>query len=355
MEESNVIAIVVALMKKFRSSVKKDLDRIEAKKGDRGPRGLQGDRGFVGEAGPQGEKGDKGDKGDTGPQGEAGPAGKDGERGQKGEQGDDGTTGPQGEKGDKGDKGETGPTGPQGTDGRTGETGPRGSDGPQGLKGDKGDVGPRGEKGDRGNDGPVGPPGPKGPAGAKGSKGDKGAKGPKGDQGPAGKNGKDGKPGKDGKDGKDAKAPDLAPYLKRVEADFNKWRASVNANLASIGGGGAGRLTDLSDVEFLRKSQVPEDAVFIYDSTKKKFVATNFSVILDRLRTDIEVQYNKIIDVDGVYTYIGEALPGTSTSASSWRIKRVEEQAGGDYEILWADGTADFVNIWDNHLSYTYS
>jgi hypothetical protein len=60
------------------------------------------------------------------------------------------------------------------------------------------------------------------------------------------------------------------------------------------------------------------------------------------------------LDDTGGTTYIGEASPGSLTSASAWRIKRVVE-TGPDSVITWADGDSDFDNIWDNRLSLTYT
>lgn len=57
------------------------------------------------------------------------------------------------------------------------------------------------------------------------------------------------------------------------------------------------------------------------------------------------------IDEVGDITYIGEAHPGTLTSASEWRIKKVDN----DESITYADGNDDFNNIWDNRLAYAYS
>lgn len=53
--------------------------------------------------------------------------------------------------------------------------------------------------------------------------------------------------------------------------------------------------------------------------------------------------------------YIGEANPGTLTSASSWRIKYVTIAGDGDVSVVWADGNDSFDNIWDNRLTYSYS
>lgn len=54
--------------------------------------------------------------------------------------------------------------------------------------------------------------------------------------------------------------------------------------------------------------------------------------------------------------YIGWADPGTATSEASWRIQRFTETSnlfdiGGE----WADGNADFDNIWDDRETLSYS
>jgi len=70
-------------------------------------------------------------------------------------------------------------------------------------------------------------------------------------------------------------------------------------------------------------------------------------------------QYMKKVDfVDASdLIYIGEATPGTATSAASWRIQRVNTSDGTDSDIAieWADGNANFDNVWDDHLTLTYS
>jgi peptide chain release factor 2 len=58
------------------------------------------------------------------------------------------------------------------------------------------------------------------------------------------------------------------------------------------------------------------------------------------------VQYNKLIDVVGSITYVGEAVPGTNSTTSSWRIKQIQESPDGDMSITWAQGTASFSSVW---------
>lgn len=55
----------------------------------------------------------------------------------------------------------------------------------------------------------------------------------------------------------------------------------------------------------------------------------------------------------GGVVYVGYADPGTSTSAASWRIKKVDIS---NYPIItWADGDSDFDNVFDDRESLIYS
>ena len=93
----------------------------------------------------------------------------------------------------------------------------------------------------------------------------------------------------------------------------------------------------------------------IFDSAKQKFVSEELNSILERLRVDLEVQYDRLVDVEGSFTYIGEADPGTATSSALWRIKRVyETNSEGDIEIIWANGSSDFDKVWDDRATYSY-
>lgn len=67
-----------------------------------------------------------------------------------------------------------------------------------------------------------------------------------------------------------------------------------------------------------------------------------------------EIPNGMIIEEIGSYMYIGEAKPGTLTSASSWRIRRIET-TGGLREIYFANGQDKFNQVWDDRASLTYS
>mgnify|MGYP006935473121 CR=1 FL=1 len=73
---------------------------------------------------------------------------------------------------------------------------------------------------------------------------------------------------------------------------------------------------------------------------------------------EASVPYATRIDqaVDGLTYYTGFADVGSSTSSAVWRVKKtVLSDTSDDVVITWADGNANFDNIWDNRLSLTYS
>lgn len=53
-------------------------------------------------------------------------------------------------------------------------------------------------------------------------------------------------------------------------------------------------------------------------------------------------------------TYVGNAPVGSATSAAAWQISRIVI-SGNDVTITYADGDADFDNIWDNRTGLSYS
>ena len=51
--------------------------------------------------------------------------------------------------------------------------------------------------------------------------------------------------------------------------------------------------------------------------------------------------------------YLGEAEEGSLGSDAVWRIRKIDYTSG--VIITWADGDANFDNIWNNRTSLTYS
>lgn len=63
--------------------------------------------------------------------------------------------------------------------------------------------------------------------------------------------------------------------------------------------------------------------------------------------------FQKLIDVDGNFTYVGEAIAGTSPTSAGWRIKRVADNSP-DMTIIWGHSTSAFDKTWANRASYNY-
>ena len=346
------------------------LDGKDGAAGERGPVGPKGERGFIGNKGdkgdageqgsqgPQGERGERGEQGEQGLQGVVGIAGENGERGERGPEGPQGLKGEKGDKGKKGDRGEKGEQGEQGIHGVSGLDGKDGKDGEPGQKGEKGDTGERGERGD------VGPVGNTGPQGAQGLKGDAGT--------PADEESikkeitefvsKTEESITDFVKKIDDEIKTADKYLKDfelkvkrdLEKSLNEMRQRIANGWGGSGGGGSVRILENDDVEFKKRHQVEGDSLLIFDASKQKFVSESFNDIIERLQIGMEQQYDRLVDTEGDYTYIGESVPGTARDASTWRIKRVYEQ-GDDLEIIWADNTADFAKVWDDRATYEYN
>ena len=69
----------------------------------------------------------------------------------------------------------------------------------------------------------------------------------------------------------------------------------------------------------------------------------------------IEEKYITKLDTStSNFTYIGKASINSIDSNPVWQIKLINESISPT-TILFAEGTEDFINIWDNRLSYTYS
>ena len=56
--------------------------------------------------------------------------------------------------------------------------------------------------------------------------------------------------------------------------------------------------------------------------------------------------------------YVGETIPGSATSDSTWRIKKITyDGSNNPTDVQWADGNTNFDKIWDKRSdgTYTYS
>lgn len=370
---SFAIAAAKKEAQKVKAAIREEIQIVEGPQGDAGPRGPIGEQGPRGPMGPIGESGLKGERGPQGERGETGPAG---DRGEIGPQGIQGEQGPKGEKGDRGPEGVQGAVGPAGGMGPAGAKGDKGDTGDTGLRGEKGDKGERGEKGEKGD------AGPSGPKGEKGERGDTGAQGPKGEDGQDGRDADQEQIKEqintlfeDAKNYLDTQQKNLQEQLdatqlqdltefkakltKEVSDTIEKHKKFIDSQIsnkwASSAGGGSVNILQMDDVKFQKRHEVEGDAILIFDAVTQKFQSESFNDIIERLQVGMEKQYDRLVDTDGDFVYIGEANPGTARDAAGWRIKRVYELPGDDVEIIWANNTANTELIWDDRASYEYN
>jgi YD repeat-containing protein len=61
-------------------------------------------------------------------------------------------------------------------------------------------------------------------------------------------------------------------------------------------------------------------------------------------------------DGSGNLIYYGRAAIGSATSSAVWAIRKLTYDVSGNLlTIQWANGNANYVNVWDNRASYSYS
>lgn len=73
----------------------------------------------------------------------------------------------------------------------------------------------------------------------------------------------------------------------------------------------------------------------------------------DRVETRSMAMATVLDEASATITYVGEAIPGSSTASAVWRIKKLDSTSG--LVITWANGSSDFNTIWDNRASLSYS
>jgi hypothetical protein len=70
--------------------------------------------------------------------------------------------------------------------------------------------------------------------------------------------------------------------------------------------------------------------------------------------TALALKYDQDADPPTL-AYLGQALPGTSASSAGWRIQKLIFSVDGDVTVQWADGNANFDNVWNDRTSLTYT
>jgi len=73
---------------------------------------------------------------------------------------------------------------------------------------------------------------------------------------------------------------------------------------------------------------------------------------LPTTRYTIQLAYNA---TTGFLEYVGYALPGSSTSAAVWKIKKLTRNSDNSIAtVIYAQSSNSYVYVWDNRTTYTY-
>lgn len=172
----------------------------------------------------------------------------------------------------------------------------------------------------------------------------------------------------------DAVKKTLKGFETRIAKEFDLLKKSVaSTHKISMGSGGGGevRFERLDDVSI----QNPEDGdAIVFNGVTGKYInvpirlsggtSQQMLVKLSDADYDYEWQdmnisipaYTKLIDdaTTPTVTYIGEATPGSSESASVWRIQKIQFDGSGNVDSV-KYASAAFDQSWLSRVSLTYS
>lgn len=127
----------------------------------------------------------------------------------------------------------------------------------------------------------------------------------------------------------------VIPYISVFNADT----APILLTIRYVDAGGEGVV--------YRGRLLPNELVLYADDGAWKKYDAEGDLIVGK-QTSLTIR----LDEGATYTYVGEAVPGTAHAAASWRVKRI---TNADTTVLFADGNANFDNIWNDRATLTYA
>jgi hypothetical protein len=108
-------------------------------------------------------------------------------------------------------------------------------------------------------------------------------------------------------------------------------------------------MANLNSVDAMGNGINSPEALMMYEQFGRVGNSTSGQAF-NRVR---EADETILVDSVGSDIYIGYAVPGTATSASLWKIKRVNTV--NPISIYWADSSTLYNKVWDSRASYSYS
>lgn len=108
-------------------------------------------------------------------------------------------------------------------------------------------------------------------------------------------------------------------------------------------------MSSTKDLSYLGSGHLSPEAIMLYEQFGRIGNNTDGQAF-NRVR---EADETILVDSAGTDIYIGYAVPGTTTSTSSWKIKKVN--TSNPISIYWADSSTLYNKTWDSRTSYTYA
>ena len=71
------------------------------------------------------------------------------------------------------------------------------------------------------------------------------------------------------------------------------------------------------------------------------------------VRNPDDLKARKVDTVSASLIYVGLAAPGAAASSAVWQIKKISI-TGAVLEISWADGNAEYANVWNDRAGLSY-
>lgn len=98
------------------------------------------------------------------------------------------------------------------------------------------------------------------------------------------------------------------------------------------------------------------DTIVVERGTDSVVVTGLVGPVPSTIIAEEDMAYSKRIDfISESELYRGEAAPGTLETSAAWRIRKIVIANDDDITETWADGNANFDNVWSDHLTLTYT
>lgn len=83
-------------------------------------------------------------------------------------------------------------------------------------------------------------------------------------------------------------------------------------------------------------------------------MSSHVSKVIDTLPTPLALRAE--YDGNSLLIYFGDAMPGSLTSAATWRIRKLTYDGNGNFvSMTWPNADTDSIFVWDNRSTYSYS